>query len=73
VGLLRDVTSVLAEERINITAVNVTEHDDNTSTISLVLEIKGMSQLTRILSRIEGVRGVIGAARSGDKVKAAGN
>jgi GTP pyrophosphokinase len=74
VGLLRDITSVLAEERVNITTVTVADHEDNTSTISLVMEIKGMPQLNRILSRIEGVRGVIGAARSGEhRVKAAGS
>jgi len=73
VGLLRDVTSVMAEERVNITSVTVTEHEDNTSTISLVLEIKGMPQLNRILSRIEAVRGVIGASRTGEqRVRAAG-
>jgi len=66
VGLLRDITTVLAEDRVNIIGVNVVEHDDGTSTLHFVIEIKGMPQLTKILSRIQGIRGVISVARAGE-------
>jgi GTP pyrophosphokinase len=66
VGLLRDITTVLAEDRVNIIGVNVVEHDDDTSTLHFVIEIKGMPQLTKLLSRIQGIRGVISVGRGGE-------
>ncbi len=66
VGLLRDITAVIAEDGVNITSVNMTEHGDSTISILLTLEIKNMAQLTRLLSRIQGVRSVTGASRKSE-------
>ena len=63
VGLLRDITGIVAEEGINITSANVAERDDGTSVITLTLQTKGLGQLSRLLSKIEGVQGVINVAR----------
>lgn len=63
VGLLRDITTVIAEDRINITGVNMMEHGDSAVSVLLTVEIKNMAQLTRLLSRIQGVRSVTNAAR----------
>lgn len=65
VGLLRDITNVVAEDRVNIIGVNVTEHNDETTTLNLVLEVKSMAQLSRLMSKMQAVRGVTGVARSG--------
>jgi GTP pyrophosphokinase len=62
VGVLRDITTVIAEEKINISSISTTEQEDVTS-VHVTLEIKNMSQLTHLLSKIQSVRGVINAVR----------
>ena len=63
VGLLRDITGLVAEEGINITSASTAERDDGTSVITLTLQTKGLGQLSQLLSKIEGVQGVINVAR----------
>ena len=67
VGLIRDITTIVAEEKINIAAMSFIQRDDHTVTEHLTLEMKGLAQLSRLLGRIEGVRGVISVARVGDE------
>ncbi|MFC1950602.1 RelA/SpoT family protein [Chloroflexota bacterium] len=67
VGLVRDVTTIVAEEKINIGTINSVNHNDHTISISLTLEIRGLAQLSRLLVKIEGIRGVISVARVGDE------
>ena len=64
VGLLRDMTTLVSEQRVNIAAVITTENPDGTATISLTLYTTGVGQLSRVFSKLEGVRGVISATRS---------
>ena len=64
VGLLSDVTTRVSEERVNIASVNTTEHSDGTCTLSLTLYTTGTDQLSRLFSKLEGVRGVIRAVRT---------
>lgn len=63
VGLLRDISAIVAEERVNIAAVNAADHDDQTTSIFLTLETKGIEQLSRLLAKLEGVRGIISVSR----------
>jgi guanosine-3',5'-bis(diphosphate) 3'-pyrophosphohydrolase len=65
VGLLRDITNVIAEDRVNIIGVNTMERNDDTIVLNLVLEVKSMAQLTRLMSKTQAIRGVISVARSG--------
>ncbi len=67
VGLIRDITTVVAEEKVNIEGANVTNHDDHTITLYFTLETTGLAQLSRLMVKIEGVRGVLGVARIGDQ------
>ena len=64
VGLLRDISTVIAEEQVNMVAVRTQEHGDRTTGISLTLETQDVDQLSRLLSKLETVRGVIGVTRS---------
>ena len=69
VGLMRDITAIVAEEKVNIIAVNSTQSDGPTAderfTVELTLETAGLAQLSRLLSKIEGIREVIGVNRLG--------
>ena len=67
VGLVRDISTVVAEEKVNIASMNVIEHDDRTTTLYLTLETKGLAQLSRLLTRVVGIRGVNSVFRVGDE------
>ncbi len=64
VGLLRDITTQVSEEGVNIASAVTTENMDGTSTTSLTLHTTGVDQLGRLFSKLERVRGVINASRS---------
>jgi len=63
VGLLRDITTMVAEERVNMVGVHTQEHDDGRIGISVTLETTGIEQLTRLLTKLEAVRGVVSVGR----------
>ncbi len=66
-GLMRDITAIMAEERINITAANVaTRSKDHTAVITATLEISSIVQLSRVLARIERLPNVFEARRKAD-------
>ena len=67
VGLLRDISTMIAEEHVNMLAVTTQERDDRTTVISLTTEIQGIDQLSRLLSKLETIRGVISVARSSSR------
>lgn len=63
-GLMRDITDIMAEERINISAANVATHSkDHTAVITATLEISSIVQLSRVLTRIERLPNVFEARR----------
>jgi guanosine-3',5'-bis(diphosphate) 3'-pyrophosphohydrolase len=69
VGLIRDIGSTVAEEKVNMAAVRTQEHSDHTVSVFLTLFTAGVDQLTRLLSKLEAVRGVFSVDRhteSGD-------
>jgi GTP pyrophosphokinase len=63
VGLLRDITTLVAEEKVNMVGVHTQEADDGRIVIYVTLETTGVQQLTKVLSRIEGIRGVLSVGR----------
>ncbi len=67
VGLIRDISTVVAEEKVNITNMSVTEHDNGSTSLYFTLETRGLAQLGRLLAKIESVRGMISVARVGDE------
>jgi len=70
VGLMRDITIVVAEEKVNIASLVSRNHDDHTVTMDFTLETQGLAQLSRLLKKIESVRGVIRIVRIGDESSA---
>ena len=63
VGLVRDISTIVAEDKVNITSMSVTEHEDQTVSINLTLQTTGISQLSRLMSKIEGIGGVVSVSR----------
>jgi GTP pyrophosphokinase len=63
VGLLSDIASLVSDERVNIESC-VSEERDDVSIISLTVYIDGIDQLSRLFSKLEGVKGVSHVARA---------
>ena len=61
-GLLREISTIIADQRVNITSVEVTTRQ-HIATLHLQLEITNNQQLTRILSKIELIQSVVEARR----------
>jgi GTP pyrophosphokinase len=63
-GLLRDLTDVLAVERLSIDAVTSrTDHDTGLAHFALKFAVNDLEELARVLRRIAGVPNVIEARR----------
>ena len=64
-GLLRDLTDVVAVERLSIDAVTSrTDHDSGIAYFSLAVAVNDLEQLARVLRRLAAVPNVIEARRS---------
>ena len=63
VGLLRDLSTTVAEERVNMVGFHTQAQEDGLITIFVTLETTGIEQLTRLLNRLEAVRGVLAVGR----------
>lgn len=66
VGLLNDITTVLSEEKVNIAEVSTTSTRKGLALLSLTLQVSDIKQLTRIITRLERVKGVFNISRSGE-------
>jgi guanosine-3',5'-bis(diphosphate) 3'-pyrophosphohydrolase len=67
VGLIRDITTIVAEEGVNIASVSSVHHDDHTVCEYFTLQTKDLAQLSRLMTKIDGVRGVTRVSRVGDE------
>jgi guanosine-3',5'-bis(diphosphate) 3'-pyrophosphohydrolase len=57
-GLLNDITQVVAEAKVNIVAADVSVEADHTAVVRATLQVASVSQLSRVLSRIEQLKDV---------------
>ncbi|QRN05119.1 GTP diphosphokinase [Legionella sp. MW5194] len=63
-GLLRDVTSLLSNEKAHVYALQTnTNKQDNSAYITLTVEIDGLNSLSRLLTRLEQIPNVLEARR----------
>jgi GTP pyrophosphokinase len=69
VGLLRDITTLVSDEKINIATVSSVDYDDGVTVIYLTLHITDIKQLSRLLSKMDRIGGVLSVARSGEGAK----
>jgi GTP pyrophosphokinase len=73
VGLLRDISTLVSDEGINMTDVTTRDMEDGRVTISLTVYTGGIGQLSRIFRKLESVRSVISVSRNTSAARAAGD
>jgi len=64
VGLLRDLTTLVAAEGVNITSSVVETSPDGTALITLSLETTGIGQLRKLFTKLETIKGVTTVVRT---------
>jgi len=64
VGLVRDISAVIAEEGVNITDLNTADHEDIVS-LNFSLEVKGTAALASLIAKIYSVGGIVNVRRKG--------
>ncbi len=57
-GLMRDISTIIADEKINLSDVRVSTRQ-NIATFHLMMEIRNASQLTRVMNRLDGIPSVV--------------
>ncbi len=62
-GLMRDIATVVAENHVNMSALEVHVYDDKTAVVSATVEIDSLGQLSRLMEKLEGVKDVHTVAR----------
>ena len=62
-GLLSDITQVVAEHKVNIVAAQVGVTPDHAAVVTATLEVASVSQLARVMGRIENLKDVISVQR----------
>ncbi|KEQ17947.1 GTP diphosphokinase [Endozoicomonas numazuensis] len=63
-GLLRDITIVLANERVNVLSVQTrTSKEDNIANMLLTVEVQSLQQLSTVLAKVNQLPNVIEVAR----------
>jgi len=66
VGLVRDISAIIAEEGVNLGEVSMDNHRDDSVTLHFTLEVKSAAQLSKIISRIYSVWNVVSVTRKGE-------
>ena len=62
-GLLSDITQVVAEAKVNILAASVNVMQDHTAIVIATLQVASVSELARVMGRIEQLKDVISVQR----------
>jgi len=65
VGLVRDISAIIAEERVNLTELSSVSHLDDSVSLHVTLEVKNGVQLSKIISRIYTIWNVVSVMRKG--------
>jgi GTP pyrophosphokinase len=63
VGLLRDISSLIGDEKVNMVGVRTIDVGEGVVNILATLETTGIEQLSRLLAKIEIIRGVLSVRR----------
>ncbi len=63
VGLARDVAAICADENVNMVSFVTGEPDRGAVTLTFTVETSGLRQLQRVMSKLDGVHGVMSLQR----------
>jgi len=62
-GLMRDISTLISDEGAGITSVRVDINRENIAEFNMTLEVRDVSHLSRVLSRVEHLPNVVDACR----------
>src|SRR4029079_15159685 len=62
-GILSEITQIVAEAKVNIVAANVNVSPDHNAIVRATLQVASLSQLARVLARLEELKDVISVSR----------
>ncbi len=62
-GLLSDITQVMAENKVNILAANVSVNQDHTAVVAMTIQVASVAQLAKVMSRVEQLKDVLNVQR----------
>jgi GTP diphosphokinase / guanosine-3',5'-bis(diphosphate) 3'-diphosphatase len=62
-GLLSDISNVVADSKINIMAAHVVTHPDHRATVQATLQVTSVTQLAKVMSRLEQLKDVYSVQR----------
>jgi guanosine-3',5'-bis(diphosphate) 3'-pyrophosphohydrolase len=66
VGLIRDISAIIAEQGVNLSEVSLDNHRDDSVTLHFTLEVKSAAQLSKMMSKIHSVWNVVSVTRKGE-------
>lgn len=66
VGLLKDISTLLADQRVNILSMATQTHEDRTVTFRAVVEVEDLNHLSTMLTKLEQLRQVNSVRREAD-------
>jgi guanosine-3',5'-bis(diphosphate) 3'-pyrophosphohydrolase len=64
VGILRDVTTMLADEKVNLVSIHTQKKPGSaTTTLIMTIEVTGVEQLSQMMDRLQSIRGMYNVQR----------
>jgi GTP pyrophosphokinase len=64
VGLLRDVTTMIADDKVNLISIHTQKKPGSaTTTLLMTLEVTGVDQLYQLIDRLKSIRGIYDVQR----------
>lgn len=66
IGVLSDVTAILAASKINVHEISARDLNDGFAVINAMVDVQGVHQLDNLISRIRGIKGVLDITRTVD-------
>lgn len=67
IGTLNEITALLSEAKMNITAMNVKSQPDKTADINLTLDVPDVEKLNQLLAKVDGLSDVLRVERISDR------
>lgn len=63
-ALLNEMTTVISEAKLNISAINARTNRDHFANITVTLEVSSLAQMKYIIDRLNTIEGIISVERA---------